>query len=103
MFKKSRLTLPTTDVMVEEISFCHSTRVLITNGAACSKFHPTAFSDFFLLLRANHRRLWTSRENDGGRSRSAWKTRRSCRFLTLLSSHVSGISQGDSSTRIHAR
>src|SRR5205807_6874705 len=89
--------------MVEETSFCQSGRVLITNGAACSNFHWISLRGSFLELRANQRRLWTSRENAGGISRSAWKTSRSCRFLILFSSHVNGISQGASSTRIHAR
>src|SRR5215469_2852662 len=71
MLENSRLQVSANEPMARVISFCQSMRVLMMNGPVCSNVHSPLAGDVFLLLRANQRKLWTSSENDGGRSRSA--------------------------------
>lgn len=57
ILRKSCVLPLANDVMVEEISFCQSERVLITTGPVCSKVHFLALGAFFLLLRAYQRKF----------------------------------------------
>src|SRR5258708_10062458 len=66
--KNSRLALPSTEVMVEEISFCQSVRVLMMNGLTGSTTQLTPSGEVFLVVRPNQRNGRTSRENAARRS-----------------------------------
>ena len=71
MLMNSRLLVLVSDIIAEVISFCQFIRVLITNGPDCWKVQCELPRSVFLLLRANQRKLCTSSENDGRKSRSA--------------------------------
>src|SRR5438270_3068016 len=101
-FRNSLLSLRVKEAMAQAISFCCSGRVLMMSGCRHSNFQPPRLEGVLRLLRAIQRKLFTCRENVGGKSRSAWKVTSSRRLPSLLKSHCTGVCWDRISTSTHA-